>query len=219
MGVPETTITARAFLFDMDGTLVDSHTVVEGIWAEFAGRFDLDVADILRTSHGVRMVETIRKHAPSGTDAEALTAELGVIELADNEGVVPIPGAPAFVASLPAASVALVTSATLELAAVRMATVGIDMPGAVVTAEDVERGKPEPDCYLRAAELVGVEPRDAVVFEDAEAGIRAGLAAGMRVVVVGSWESEITVGLPRLLDYTGVAVEVRGDDVVLRLAI
>lgn len=203
----------------MDGTLVDSHVVVEGIWAEFAGRFDLDVADILKSSHGVRMIETIRKHAPIGTDAEALTAELGVIELANNEGVVPIPGAPALIASLPPASVALVTSATLELAAVRMAAVGIDLPGAVVTAEDVERGKPEPDCYLRAAELLGVEPRDAVVFEDAEAGIRAGLAAGMRVVVVGSWESDTTVGLPRVRDYSGVAVDVHDDNVVLRLAI
>jgi len=203
------TLDARGFLFDMDGTLVDSHAVVERIWANFAARFDLDLADILATSHGVRMVETIRRHAPAGTDAEALTLELGAIEVLDTDGVVEIPGARDFVGRLPASSVALVTSATLPLAASRMESIGVPMPGAVVTAEDVERGKPQPDCYLRAAELLGVAPSDAIVFEDAEAGISAGLAAGMRVVVVGSWESEITVGLPRIADYADATVTVR----------
>ena len=203
------TLDARGFLFDLDGTLVDSHAVVERIWANFAARFDLDLADILATSHGVRMVETIRRHAPAGTDAEALTLELGAIEVLDTDGVVEIPGARAFVGRLPASSVALVTSATLPLAASRMESIGVPMPGAVVTAEDVERGKPQPDCYLRAAELLGVAPSDAIVFEDAEAGISAGLAAGMRVVVVGSWESEITVGLPRIADYADATVTVR----------
>jgi sugar-phosphatase len=202
------TLEARALLFDMDGTLVDSHIVVERIWATFAGMFDLDLAEILSTSHGVRMVETIRRHAPQGTDAEELTAHLGVIELADTEGIVPIPGAPAFLAGLPAASVALVTSATLPLALSRMSAIGVPMPGAVVTAEDVAHGKPRPDCYLRAAALLGVDPADAIVFEDAEAGILAGLAAGMRVVVVGDWQSETTAGLPRIADYSAVSATV-----------
>jgi sugar-phosphatase len=192
----------------MDGTLVDSHAVVERIWGNFAGRFDLDLDEILATSHGVRMVETIRRHAPAGTDAEALTVELGAIEVLDTDGVVEIPGARAFVRQLPASSVALVTSATLPLAASRMESIGVPMPVAVVTAEDVDRGKPQPDCYLRAAELLGVEPADAIVFEDAEAGIRAGLAAGMRVVVVGSWESDSTIGLPRIADYSSATVTV-----------
>jgi len=209
------TLTARALLFDMDGTLVNSHAVVERIWGTFADMFELDVAEVLRTSHGVRMVETVRQYAPAGTDAEEVTSRLGVIELADTHGIVEVPGAAAFVRGLPVASVALVTSATLPLAQSRMESIGLDMPVAVVTAEDVAHGKPRPDCYLLAAEHLGVRPEDAIVFEDAEAGIRAGLAAGMRVVVVGEWESETTVGLPRIGDYTELSARVVDDLVYL----
>lgn len=210
-----TSLSARALLFDMDGTLVDSHAVVERIWGTFADMFGLDVDEILETSHGIRMVDTVRRHAPTGTDADAVTSRLGVIEIADTDGIVEVPGAAAFVRGLPAASVALVTSATLPLAESRMRSIGVDLPVAVVTAEDVAHGKPHPDCYLLAAERLGVAPRDAVVFEDAEAGIRAGLAAGMRVVVVGDWKSESTVGLPRVSDYASLSISLAGDVVTI----
>jgi sugar-phosphatase len=201
----------------MDGTLVDSHAVVERIWATFAQRFGLDVREILATSHGVRMIETIRRHAPDGTDIERVALELGAIELHDTDGVLPVPGAPNFVAQLPPSSIALVTSATRELARSRMTGIGIPMPEAVITAEDVEHGKPSPDCYLAAAAKLGVDPADAVVFEDAEAGILAGLAAGMRVVVVGQWRSDTTEGLPRIADFRATSAEVVGGDVRLTL--
>jgi sugar-phosphatase len=208
-------VTARALLFDMDGTLIDSHAVVERIWHTFAERFDLDPREILAQSHGVRMIETIRRHAPPGTDAEAVARELSAIEILDAEGVAPIGGAGEFLRALPAASVALVTSATSELARVRMELVGIPLPRVVVTAEEVDRGKPAPDCYLLAAERLGIAPGDAVVFEDAEAGIRAGLAAGMRVVVVGGWQSPTTVGLPRVRDYREMVASTHEDGVHL----
>ncbi|MDM4763533.1 HAD-IA family hydrolase [Galbitalea sp. SE-J8] len=206
-----TTLSARALLFDMDGTLIDSTAAVERIWGVFADRFGLDVADILATSHGVRMVETVRQHAPEGTDAEAVTRELGAIEREDREGIVPLPGAVDFLAGLPRASVALVTSATRDLAEIRMAACGLPLPDAVVTADLVERGKPAPDPYLAAAELLGVEPADAIVLEDAEAGIRSGLAAGARVIVVGGLDAAVTAGLPRIRDYRDIAAEVAAD--------
>jgi sugar-phosphatase len=200
-----TTLSARALLFDMDGTLVDSTAAVERIWGTFADRFGLDAATILASAHGIRMVDTVRRHAPAGTDADAVTAELGLLEEADTNGIVEVPGAAAFLSGLPVASVALVTSASVPLAVSRMAAAGLTLPAVVVTAEDVANGKPHPDCYLLAAERLGVHPQDAIVFEDAEAGIRAGLAAGMRVVVVGEWTSQTTVGLPRISDYSSVS--------------
>jgi sugar-phosphatase len=209
-----TSLTARAFLFDMDGTLIDSTAAVERTWAAFAERFDLDLAEILATSHGVRMVETVRKHAPEGTDADAVTVDLGLLERADRDGIVTLPGASEFLAGLPRSAVALVTSAVRDLAEVRMELVGLPLPDAVVTADIVERGKPAPDPYLRAAELLQVEPADAIVFEDAEAGIVAGLAAGCRVVVVGEHESATTEGLPRIADYRGIRTTVHADGTV-----
>jgi sugar-phosphatase len=207
------TLTARALLLDMDGTLVDSTALVEEIWTMLAKRFGHDPADLLRRIHGVRAVDSIARFAPAGTDVPALLAELDRLELDGSPATVEIPGARDLVAALPAGSHALVTSAGLELARARLAGAGVRVPDVVVTAEDVENGKPHPDGYLLAAERLGVDPADAIVY----AGIRAGLAAGMRVVVVGDHESETTVGLPRVRDHRGTTVEVRDGILTLTL--
>ena len=207
--MPTITIDARALLFDMDGTLIDSGAAVRRVWTMFATRFGLDVEEILRTSHGVKMLETIREHAPAGTDADAVARELGEAEVTDSDGILALPGAPEFFAALGSAPIALVTSATRQLAEMRMAQAGLPLPAAVVTAEEVRRGKPQPDPYLLAAEKLGTAPADCVVFEDADAGIRSGLAAGMRVIVVGDTDSIAAIGLPRIADYAGVRADVR----------
>lgn len=207
----------RAALFDMDGTLVDSTAVVEVIWSAFAERFDLDRATVLGAVHGVRAADSVRRFAPAGSDVAAIVAELDAYELEHTDGTIEIPGATAFLASLPRERVALVTSASPALAAGRLAAAGVPSPDTVVTAHDVENGKPAPDCYLAAAARLGVAPADAIVFEDAEAGIRAGLDAGMRVVVVGSHESPSTHGLPRIRHYSDARTAVEGDELVLTL--
>jgi sugar-phosphatase len=205
------TLTAKAVLFDMDGTLVDSTAVVEQVWSAFALEHDLDAQAIIATGHGVRAEDTMRRHGPAGFDIAAGADRLFELEYAAVDGIVPIPGAAAFVGSLPPASVALVTSARRALALRRLEIAAVPAPAVVVTAADVEHGKPAPDCYLLAARLLGVDPADAIVFEDAEAGIAAGLAAGMRTVVVGSHESDLTRGLPRIADYTRVRAAVRAE--------
>ena len=211
------TLRARALLFDMDGTLVDSTAIVERIWRDFAGRFSLDPATVLGSIHGVRAEDSVRRFAPPGSDVAAIVAELDAYELEHTEGTVEIPGAVAFLGALPRPRVALVTSASPALAAGRLAAAGVPSPDVVVSAADVSNGKPAPDGYLAAASRLGVAPVDAIVFEDAEAGVRAGLAAGMRVVVVGAHESTTTRGLPRIAHYSDASVAVDGDDLVVTL--
>ncbi len=100
----------------------------------------------------------------------------------------------------------MVTSASRELARLRMQAAGVTVPEALVAAEDVEVGKPSPEGYLRAAALLGVDPADCVMFEDAEAGLQAAVASGGQVVVVGDHVSATTEGLPRIADFTGLTV-------------
>jgi sugar-phosphatase len=199
------TLRARAILFDMDGTLVDSTPVVEMVWRRFADAHEIDVVEILSSSHGVKAIDTIRKHAPH-IDADAAAADLAAFEIGQNDGIVEIEGAAVFVRAIPSGGYAVVTSAPRELALVRLQLCDIPIPDVVIGAEDVEHGKPNPDPYLRAADALGLAPEDCVVFEDAPAGIRSGLAAGMRVVVVGDSTDEATDGLPRIPNYLAASI-------------
>jgi sugar-phosphatase len=205
------TLTCRAVLFDMDGTLVDSTAVVEEVWGEFAVRYGLDIAEILRTSHGIQAADTVRRFAPAGADVVALTAELGAMERVRTAGIVALPGAAELLRSLPADAVALVTSADRILADIRMGAAGLAMPAKAVTAELVTHGKPHPEGYLKAAGLLGVEPEDAVVFEDAPAGIAAGVAAGIRTVAVGPNTGPLPDGVLHIADYSAVSAAVETD--------
>ena len=198
------TLTVRAVLFDMDGTLVDSTAIVEQVWSEFAGRYGLDIEEILRTSHGVQAKDTVRRFAPAGADIEALAEELGEMERTRTDGIVALPGAAELLRSLPADAVAMVTSADRILAGVRMHAAGLGMPATTVTSEAVTRGKPDPEGYLTAAALLGAEPADVVVFEDAPAGIASARAAGMRTVVVGDAGGAAADGLWQIADYSAM---------------
>ncbi|UVC16598.1 HAD-IA family hydrolase [Mesorhizobium onobrychidis] len=175
-----------AFLFDMDGTVVNSIAAAERVWADWAGRQGLDVAAFLPTIHGVRAIETIARLALPGVDPMREADALLQAEAADVDGILPIAGAASFLASLPAERWAIVTSAPRELALLRIAAAGIPLPAILVAAEDVSHGKPAPDCFRLAAERLGVDARDCLVFEDAPAGISAAEAAGATVVVISA---------------------------------
>lgn len=173
-----------AFLFDMDGTLLNSIPSAIRAWTRFAQRHDLPVEHVLSIMHGVRAIETIRRLAPAGVDpvaeAEALTRD----EIADVGDVVEIPGAAAMLATLPPDRWALVTSAPRALARARLAAAGLPFPAHSVTADDVSRGKPAPDAFLLGARRLGVDPADCLVWEDTVAGITAAEAAGADVIAV-----------------------------------
>jgi sugar-phosphatase len=182
-------LTARGFLFDMDGTLVDSGAVVERVWGAWARTHGLDPVGLMPIAHGRRAIETIRMFATNVTDAEAEARLLEEAERDDLVGLEPIAGAADLIRSLPPDAWALVTSADAALARSRLGACGLPVPRIFITAESVERGKPDPRCYQLGAEGLGLDPRDCIVFEDADAGLAAGRASGAQVVAVASTQS------------------------------
>ncbi len=176
----------QAFLFDMDGTLLSSIAAAERVWTAWAQRHGVDAVALLAHLHGRRAIDTIRALNLPGVDADAEAAAITQAEIDDVAGIVPIPGAIAFLAALPATRWAVVTSAPRALAERRMAAAGLPLPAVFITAEDVKTGKPAPDGYRLAAGRLGVAAQDCVVFEDAPAGIQAGEAAGAAVVVISA---------------------------------
>src|SRR5262245_808100 len=173
--------TCEAILFDMDGTLVDSTICVESTWRAWAARHNLDIEKLLHVAHGRQNHETIRLVAPHLETAEEM-AFLVRAEEECQDGIVAVLGARDFVEMLPVERWAVVTSAWERLAKIRLACAGIPLPATLITADEVKHSKPHPDGYLAAAARLGIEPAECLVFEDAPAGIEAGIAAGMNVV-------------------------------------
>lgn len=174
----------RAFLFDMDGTLLNSIAAAERVWSRWAERHGLDVEAFLSTIHGARAIDTITRQALPNIDPQNEAQWITEAEIEDVEGVVAIAGAVEFLNSLPGEQWALVTSAPKALALRRLQAAGITPPAVLVTAEDVAQGKPDPTCYVLGAQRLGVAVQDCLVFEDATVGIRAAEAAGADVMVV-----------------------------------
>lgn len=209
-------ICVDAVLFDMDGTLVNSTPVVERVWIEFAERYQLDAAEVLTYAHGRQTRDTVTRFLPAGNDPDLVTAELQHSELTDLEGIIEIPGAASLFAQLPPAGVAVVTSASRDLAEARLRAAGVPVPAVMVCASDVSRGKPDPEGYLQAARRLGVAPESCLVLEDAEAGVRSGLASGARVIIVGGHQSDATADLPRVPDLTAVSATSAAAGIVIR---
>ncbi|MEU0949638.1 HAD family hydrolase [Streptomyces canus] len=178
-------IQAEALLFDNDGTLVSSLESVHRCWTRWAAEFGITAEAFAQVElHGRPAVEIAADLLPADVVPQAL-ARIEQLEVEDvpNGGVHLLAGTAAFLDSLPADRWAVVTSATRRLAEARLEAVGI-LPKILVAADDVTRGKPDPEPYLLAARELGVDPSRCVVFEDAPAGLRAGRAAGMTTVAL-----------------------------------
>jgi mannitol-1-/sugar-/sorbitol-6-phosphatase len=182
-------IRCRALLFDMDGVLVDSTPAVARVWTAWASRFGLDPAEVVRQAHGRPSIATIRELLPS---ADHLSEDLAIqkAEIEDLEDVIALPGTHELLNALPADCFAVVTSATRALAVVRLRAAGFAIPKHLVTSSDIQRGKPDPEPYLRGAQILGLSPADCIVIEDAPAGIQSGKAAGSRVLALRTTTSD-----------------------------
>jgi mannitol-1-/sugar-/sorbitol-6-phosphatase len=172
-----------AVLFDLDGVLVESQPLIERQLRSWAESHGLDVATVVGLSHGRTDIELIREVAPR-LDAGKEAGLMAEREAQDTDGLRPCSGAAGILALIPAHRWGIVTSGYSSVARARLKAAGLPEPEVLVTAERVRRGKPAPDGYLLGAHLLGVEPEDCVVVEDAPAGVSAGRAAGAQVLGV-----------------------------------
>ena len=208
----------RAVLFDLDGVLVDSTECVERTWREWATRHDLDPERVISMAHGRRAIETVRLIAPElSADAE-LTA-LANSEATTSEGVYEIAGARELLASLPAGSWAIVTSGIRAVAEFRLRYTGLPVPPVMVCADEITRGKPDPEGYLRAAARLGRSPAECIVIEDTPAGIDAAHAGGMRALAIATTypRSHLTSADAIAFRLTGLAVVTNGDEIQINI--
>ncbi len=196
---------ARAILFDMDGTLVDSTVKVEQLWHKWCAMHDIDPARVMAIQHGARSSDTRRAVAPH-LDIAKESAWMDASEAADCEGVVEVRGARALVAQVPAERWTIATSAGRSTALARLAHCAIPIPPTMVCADDVRAGKPDPEIYRMAASRLGFDAAECLVFEDAPAGVASALATGCTVVQVGGsapFDARVQLVLP---DLTGIRV-------------
>ncbi|KIK67940.1 hypothetical protein GYMLUDRAFT_36747 [Collybiopsis luxurians FD-317 M1] len=185
-----------AALFDMDGTLVDSTAGVVGAWELFEQKYpNINIQDILSSSHGVRTIDNLKKYCglsdPKELESETHRFEMAIVTESTAKGrpgILKLPGVTDALDQInpgrhhPKPSWAICTSATRAYALSALANAGIDVPDAFVAAEDVIKGKPAPDPYLLGAEKCGVKPENCVVFEDAPAGVQSGKSAGCKTI-------------------------------------
>ncbi len=182
-------IRCHGILFDLDGVLVDSTPAVARVWAGWARAHGFDPDKVVKKAHGRPSITTIRELLPQA-DHAAEDREVERREIADIDGVIPLPGAVELLRALPLERWAIVTSCTRPLASVRIGAAGLPKPRHLITSSDVQRGKPDPEPYVKGAQILGVPASECIVIEDAPAGIRAGKAAGARVLALRTTSSD-----------------------------
>ncbi|HEU4747681.1 MAG TPA: HAD-IA family hydrolase [Gemmatimonadaceae bacterium] len=209
-----------AILFDLDGVLVDSAACVERTWRHWAEQNGLDQSRVIAEAHGRRTIETVQRVAPHLAAPSEVVA-LAQSESSTTEGVFEVPGARELLAPLPLHLWAIVTSGVRAVATLRIRHTGLPMPRVLVCADDIARGKPDPEGYLTAAQRLGVTPEDCVVIEDAPAGLKAARAAGMRAIAIsGTYAPAALTSADRVvtrLDNLSVVLRNTGDPMEIRV--
>ncbi|MEL6442666.1 MAG: HAD-IA family hydrolase [Bacteroidota bacterium] len=212
------TLRCQAIVFDLDGVLCDSTPIAERHWRRWAEARGVDVAPILAAHHGRPTVETIRQFAPH-LDAEVEARAKERDEAGDTDGLRAFDGAARLLTTIPQARWAIATSGRRRTATNRLRHTGLPIPPVLVTADDVQHGKPAPDPYRQAIAGLGFAPADCLVFEDAPAGIASAQAAGAVAVGIASaghpeWLAAAETVIERLAD---VQVIVESDGLVVTL--
>ncbi|OKO99476.1 HAD-IA family hydrolase [Xenorhabdus eapokensis] len=211
-----TFVECKAILFDLDGTLVDSGSCIERLWYQWAQENHLDTKYVLSIIHG-RTIEETLKLISSYFYNQHCVDEIKERAIAELNQVKPIAGAADFIKTIPAGRMAIVTSGAKKVSMQSIISAGIPVPDIMVTSEDISRGKPNPEPYLKAAEILGVQPSECLVFEDADSGIQSALAAGMSVIIIGANSHLLSSnGIAHVDNYKGLNVEIEGHSMILK---
>lgn len=181
-----------AILSDLDGTLIDSKASVVAAFRWWAALRSLPADTADRIPFGRTSADAVALLAPH-LDCVAEGRLLEVRQAEHPEGIVALEGAHELLSGH--RPFAIVTSAARGPAEARLRVAGLPVPSVLVTSEHCTRGKPDPEPYLRGAEMLGVEPRDCIVLEDAPAGVESGIRAGMRVIALLTTHSATELAL------------------------
>lgn len=185
---PMVSIAAKALLLDLDGTLVDSSTAVESAWRWAAEQLGVPFSQIAPYVHGIPADHALELAIPGidGPTKSRLAGEILTRQAESSAAVVPMPGALRLLERLPSGSWAVVTSGSVRLAESSIHKAGLPEPPILITADDVQAGKPDPEPFMRAMGVLDVSSDECIVIEDSPHGIASGLAAGVRVLAVGT---------------------------------
>ena len=210
------TVRVRGVRLDMDGVLISSTASDERSWRRWARLHGMENSFQLEATHGRRTIDTVRELRPD-LDAEVELARLEDFDAEDQDGIVVLRGVRQLLEALPGGAWTVVTSASRRLMRGRLLTAGLRVPEQVVTGDDVSRGKPDPEPYARGAAVLGLRPEECLVIEDAPAGVRAGKAAGCRVLGVSfSHAAEALMEADWVVDaLERVSVRVEGGELLL----
>ena len=207
-----------AILFDLDGVLVDSSAIVTRHWERWADGHEVPFERVAEVMHGRTSAEIIRIVAPhldAAEEGRMREAQEGI----DTDGLRVYRGAYELLRSLPARSWAVVTSGNQRTAATRLQYGGFPTPPVLITAEDVQRGKPNPEAFLLAATGLRIRPEECVVIEDAPVGIEAARAAGMRVIAVATTHGPQALARADIVAQEIASVTVKTERVRLRVTV
>ncbi len=217
-----TEICCAALLFDLDGVLINSTPAVARVWKLWALEHGFDPEQVVSRAHGRPSLTTVREYLPNA-DHEAENREVERREIEDIEGVIPLPGALDLLAGLPEDRWTIVTSCTRPLAEVRIKAAGLPLPKKMITSNDITHGKPHPEPYLKGAALLGFPAVECIVLEDVPAGVRAGKAAGAKVIAFTTTVRHVELrecGADWILnDCSGLRVLDHGKDLTLGLTL
>jgi mannitol-1-/sugar-/sorbitol-6-phosphatase len=204
-------VAAKALLFDNDGVLVDSHAAVHVAWGKLASEYGLEGFDI--ADHYGTRAQDLALELVGPEKFQAAHRRINELEQLTAHETVALPGAAELLGSLPEACWTICTSANPNLGRARIAAAGLPIPRQLVTAADVENGKPAADPYLLGARRLGFSPSDCVVFEDAVAGVRSARAAGVGFVIGVTSNALETDADIVIADLTGISFD--GEQLVI----